>query len=363
MKPVTVRIINFMVCLLLMAGAALNVNRSLLGNDLTEKKTANEADTVTAFRAGNDGTVVINTSSLTDVAGYSGKTPLEITVSAEGVIEDIETLPTTETKRFFKRASAVLDSIKGHSVTEAMTMQVDAVSGATLSSNALLENVHEGLALYSKEMHIRDVTGESTGGLPLKMWVALAVTLAACILPLFIHNKTYHTVQLCLNVIVLGFWCGKFLSYGLMVNWMSYGISMWGGLVAVLMLTAAFVYPLFGKPAYYCTHICPLGSAQQLAGMCVKKKVKMSVGLVKGLEWFRRVLWAVLMFCLWVPVMTEWVDYELFSAFLVESASWVILACGAAVIVLSFVIPRPYCRFICPTGTLLNLNVGGKIKN
>lgn len=359
MKPIIIRIINFVVCLLLMIGAALNVNKSLLGNNLAEeKKDGNRVDTITAFQAKSDGKVVINTTALTDVAGYSGKTPLEITVSAEGVIEDIQPLPNTETKRFFKRASAVIDGIKGHSVTDAMTMQVDAVSGATLSSSALLENVHEGLALYSKEMHIRDVTGESTGGLPLKMWVALAVTLAACVLPLFIHNKTYHVIQLCLNVIVLGFWCGKFLSYGLMVNWLSYGISMWGGLIAILLLIAAFVYPLFGKPAYYCSHICPLGSAQQLAGMCVRKKVKMSAGLVKSLEWFRKILWAVLMLCLWIPVMMKWMDYELFSAFIVQSASWVILVCGAAVIVLSFIIPRPYCRFICPTGTLLNLNVG-----
>ncbi|MFC2755492.1 MAG: hypothetical protein ACFN22_03210, partial [Porphyromonas pasteri] len=36
---------------------------------------------------------------------------------------------------------------------------------------------------------------------------ALVVLLAA-ILPLFVHNRTYQTVQQVLNVAVLGFWSG-----------------------------------------------------------------------------------------------------------------------------------------------------------
>ncbi len=351
------RILAFVVCLLMMTGAAINTNKSILGNDLT--KTIEKTDSTTSkaeiYHLDEAGNSVIETSSLTDITGYSGKTPLKITISKDGVIENIEALPNTETPGFFKRASALLDDWKGKSVNDALTMEVDAVSGATMSSGAIKENMRQGLQFYLDEIGSKSVIEENSGSMPLRFWFALAVTLAACVLPLFIKNKTYHLVQMCLNVAVLGFWCGEFISYGHLVNYLSSGIGIWKGIIPILMMIAAFVYPVFGKRQHYCSHICPLGSLQQLAGMCSTHKITMSHKLTHALEWFRRILWAVLMFCLWIPVMTEWMDYELFSAFLVESASTLILICGAAVAILSIFIPRPYCRFICPTGTLMKI--------
>lgn len=351
------RSLSFIVCLMMMIGAAINCNKTIFGKDLTVSSnlTGEEPQTYSAITSDNAGNIIINTSSLTDMTGFSGKTPLEIRVSPNGVIDDIRPLDNTETPGFFNRASVILDNWKGKDVDEAVSLDVDAVTGATMSSDALIGNMNAGLQLYVQEIEHLKAADEGNANFPWKLWVALGVTLAACVLPLFIKNKTYHIVQLCLNVIVLGFWCGQFISYGLMVNWLSSGLAMWKGLIPVLMLTAAFIYPVFGKRQHYCSHICPLGSIQQLAGLCCKHKVKLPGAVVKFLEWFRRILWAVLMFCLWIPVITEWMDYELFSAFLVESASPLILICGGIVVILSLFISRPYCRFICPTGTLIKI--------
>ncbi len=351
------RIMAFAICLMMMTGAAINTNKSILGKDLT--KTSEKTDSVTSvseiYHTNESGGSVIETSSLTDITGYSGKTPLSIIISKDGIIENVEALPNTETPGFFKRASGLIDNWKGKSVNDALSMKVDAVSGATMSSEAIKENMHRGLQFYLDEIGSKEVVEEHSGKMPLRFWFALAVTLSACVLPLFIKNKTYHFVQMCLNVAVLGFWCGEFISYGHIVNYLSSGIVMWKGIIPVLMLIAAFIYPVFGKRQHYCSHICPLGSIQQLAGMCSKRKIKISQKATHALEWFRRILWAVLMFCLWIPVITQWMDYELFSAFLVESASNIILICGGLMVVLSFFIPRPYCRFICPTGTLIKV--------
>ena len=48
-------------------------------------------------------------------------------------------------------------------------------------------------------------------------------------------------------------------------------------------------------------------------------------------------------------------DYEVFSAFVFQTASAFVLVLGIVVVVLSLFVPRPYCRFVCPTGTLLRL--------
>ena len=351
------RILAFLVCLLMMVGAALNCNKSIFGKDLTKSQIENDSGKSGAgsYHVTESGAIIIDTSSLTDVTGFAGKTPLEITVSSDGKIENIKALANTETPGFFKRASGLLENWKGKSVDEALTLHVDAVSGATMSSDAIKENIRVGLELYNAEIANNDQVSGSVADFPWKLWVALAVTLAACILPLIIKNKTYHIIQLSLNVIVLGFWCGEFISYGLLVRYLSSGIALWKGIIPIMMIIAAFIYPIFGKRQHYCSHICPLGSIQQLAGMCCKHKIIIPHNVTKILECFRRLLWAVLMFCLWIPVIMEWMDYELFSAFLVASASDVILICGAIVVLLSLFIPRPYCRFICPTGTLIKV--------
>lgn len=51
-------------------------------------------------------------------------------------------------------------------------------------------------------------------------------------------------------------------------------------------------------------------------------------------------------------IILGWMDMELFQAFQFESASWWIIGAACLFIVISSVIARPYCRFVCPTGSL-----------
>ena len=56
----------------------------------------------------------------------------------------------------------------------------------------------------------------------------------------------------------------------------------------------------------------------------------------------------------------DWTNYEIFSAFIVGTAAVAVLAMAAVVLVLSVFVPRPYCRFVCPTGTLFKVAQGSK---
>ena len=78
----------------------------------------------------------------------------------------------------------------------------------------------------------------------------------------------------------------------------------------------------------------------------------MSKRLTAQLDLFRRILWAVLMVLLVTGAWAAWMNYEIFVAFIIQSASWVVLALAALFMVLAIWVPRPYCRFVCPTGTL-----------
>ena len=347
------KIFSLILVLLMLIAAAMIVNKAIFGyklqtiESLDEKPSEDIGDTITV---GPDGSVIIHTAELPGtISGYAGPVPLDIYI-ADGKIIEIKALENTETPSFFKRASVLFDSWIGKTPQEALDMKVDGVSGATYTSAAIIDNVNAGLTHYqSIDKKSNTPTGNPT---PWKIWVALAVTLAACIVPLFVKNKIYHNIQLIANVIVLGFWCGQFLDYALILKYISDGFVLPVGLIAIAMLIAAFIYPLFGRPQHYCTHICPLGSAQLLLGQICGYKIHLSPKVIKGLDWFRKILWAVLMLSLWTDCLTGWMDMELFQAFMFESASWWIIGAASIFLLLSIIVTRPYCRFVCPTGSL-----------
>ena len=130
---------------------------------------------------------------------------------------------------------------------------------------------------------------------------------------------------------------------------------MWQNVAILIFIVTAFVYPLFGRKGHYCAWCCPLGSAQEMAGMFKKHKLVLGKKWQKGLRLFRQILWCVLMIVAWTGVFFEWMDYELFSAFIWESASWLMIAFAVVTLLLSVFVYRPYCRFVCPTGTLLKI--------
>lgn len=364
------QVLSLVACVLILLSLTIVKQGKLMGHDMAvssgSAKVGANVSAVAANALGDtlkvlpDGSVVVNTRSLAaDISGYGGKVPLEITVK-NGVVTNVKALENSESESFFNRASALLGVWKGKTVSEALALDVDAVSGATFSSKAIIGNVQRGLqCLQRNQMHteVADNAAGTVGELlSAKGICGLLVVLMAAVLPLFVKNRRYRLVQLALNVVVLGFWCGSFLSYSSVIGFLANGWQGIAFIVPAVMLVLAFVYPLFGKKSYYCTNACPFGSLQQLAGTCFKHKPAISRKWLLRLDAFRQVLWALLMLFVWSGAWCQWVDCEPFSAFLFRSASLAAIVIAAVFVLLSFVVVRPYCRFVCPMGTLLRFS-------
>ena len=306
-----------------------------------------------------DGMLVIRTLQLgKNITGYGGPVPLKIYIKDKRVVR-IVAEKNQETPEFFHEACRLLSAWNGKKIDEAQRMKVDAVSGATFSSKAIIGNVEQGLAFAAKNAHENDIW--ELINLDIKTTAGLIVVLMASILPLFLHRKSYRTLQLVLNVAVLGFWCGTFISYALMIGYLANGVDIWASLIPIIMLITAFIYPLFGKKNYYCTNICPCGSLQELAGKVNKwYRWRMPTEVVQALNRFREILWALLLMLMLLDITSKWMDYEVFSAFIIQSASWIVLTLGIVFLLFSFFVPRPYCRFLCPTGTLFKIAQNSK---
>lgn len=343
------QLLCLLTCVLMVAAVSIRRDGKVVGRNVNQQQTV--APKTEPMIVLEDGSVRLNTTEFgKDIVGYGGTVPLEITLQ-DGRVKSIRALANSETPDFFKEASALLTKWNGQTVEDARKMKVDAVSGATFSSKAIIGNVQRGLQYAAKNPVKTSVWPEFD--FSAKAIAGLVVVLLAAIVPLFIKDRRYRIAQQILNVIVLGFWCGSFLNYASIVSYMSNSMNIVALIVPVIMLITAFVYPLFGKKSYYCTHVCPFGSLQEFAGKCVGYKVRMKPTTVKRLDMFRQILWAILMLCLWTGAWFDWIDYEPFSAFVFQSASWVVIAIAVAFVALSTVIMRPYCRFVCPTGSLL----------
>ncbi|WP_449030571.1 FMN-binding protein [Prevotella melaninogenica] len=340
-------------CILVLAVGAVQRDGKLLGNRVfsnDKKEAKNKIDTL---RTLDDGRVVINTTYLAkDVKGFGGTVPLEIYLK-KGKVQQVKALHNSETPEFFQEASELLNRWNGKTTEQALAMKVDGVTGATYSSNAIIGNMKAGLQYAAK--NVKQTSFFDRLDLRAKTIIGFIVVLMAAIIPLFVKNKRYRIFQLLLNFVVLGLWGGTFISWSVLVGFMSGGMNVWISLIPIIMLITAFIYPLFGKKNYYCTHVCPLGSVQELAGMTNHNKFKMSKQTVQYLEHFRKVLFWVLMVLMLAGVWSQWMDYELFVAFIFKSAAWVIILIAVVFILLSFFVPRPYCRFVCPMGSLLKL--------
>ena len=99
-------------------------------------------------------TVVVNTTkSGKAVMGFAGTTPVEITVT-DGKVEKVVALPNSETPAYFQKVldSPIFTKLIGKTVQEASAVQLDAVSGATFSSTAVIENITIGLKEAEKKV-------------------------------------------------------------------------------------------------------------------------------------------------------------------------------------------------------------------
>ncbi|MCR4964379.1 MAG: FMN-binding protein [Bacteroidales bacterium] len=129
-------------------------------------------------RYDNKGTLIINTTPLCkDVIGFNGTTPVEIYIK-NGKVEKVVALSNEETPSFFQRASVILNSWNGKKVADATKVKVDAVSGATYSSNALIQNVQAGLKYAQKNSKRLGVT---TSSLYPVIITVLAIAFISCL--------------------------------------------------------------------------------------------------------------------------------------------------------------------------------------
>jgi NosR/NirI family transcriptional regulator, nitrous oxide reductase regulator len=288
------------------------------------------------------------------VKGYAGPTPVMVAESPEGDILGIYILASGETPAFLDlvKNSGILENFAGLHKSNAAKIKVDAVTGATLTSRALIETVRQTImSLENKEV----VRVKSTGSYELIFTVILVFMAISIVLTPLGKIKGSRLIVLAISFIWLGIYRSELISIDIISRWAKNGAVMSAGEGLFFIAVVTILISVFFGKSLYCYYLCPFGALQEFTGKVIPGKKYISGRLFVYLSKIRYALLLVATLMLfWAPGIG--LDgFEPFTVFSFRAAGkWVILIAGVSVL-LSFFVYRPWCNFLCPTGAFFEI--------
>ena len=108
-----------------------------------------QADNV--MKKEKDGTYIVNTTTLAqDVEGYNGPTPVEVYIKKNKIVKIVPLKTLDGPKYVAKVKKSMLPKYEGANVKKGSVPEVDGVTGATFTSDAMKENIRRAVDYYFK---------------------------------------------------------------------------------------------------------------------------------------------------------------------------------------------------------------------
>ena len=353
-----------------------NLNISLEDvNKYYEEADSISLEDVNFYYVFNDGNIigtVMNTSPYSDeIYGYNSVTPLNIYLDSCDKIVEVEMCENRESRGYVNKVinSGFLDSWDGLTVEEAAKHHVDAVSGSTFSSTAMAQSLQTRMSLLSQQ---KARLYSWDWSLFIRQVCVLIVTVLATICffmpkPKKFKNSeswglgdlvTLRRITLLLSIAILGFWTNSLLSLSLFCNWLTNGVSLAIQLPILIIAALSIILPLVTKKSFYCQYLCPFGAAQEFVGLIKakdesQKSSSIKANIYKIFSVLRKVILLSLLIIFALGVGLDLSVVEPFPIFNYQSIGFGVAIFAAVILILSIFIKKPWCNYLCPTGTLL----------
>ena len=346
--------------------------RIMTGSDNLVSETAAQEDGNTLRfwsvpdSADTDGGFVFSTESLAgSVSGYGGPVVMAVYVSRDGTLGDLRIVQSRETPAYLESLRDWLKELPGHDLFQPAGLEgVDAVTGATITSDAILRSLQQaGPQFASAALGIEvEAAAPAVRHQLDRQFVCLLVLLGMAVVLRYFPQIWIRRGMLLLTLVLTGFvwnlqYCSQqvmgMLSLNLPGNWLSSSFL----LVVVVPITVMLVGNV------YCGYVCPFGALQELVGDLRPRKLDTDPR--KSVWRYGRAVKYVLL-ALVVVLFGLTRDYGVLSADPLltvfsplgdHRALW--LASG--LVACSFFFRRFWCRNLCPAGAFLALLGGARI--
>lgn len=280
---------------------------------------------------------------------YGGPLQVAVVMNEQEQIERVALVRSTDTSTYLGRVlnEGVLDAFLGRQGSK--LPEVDAVSGATLSSTAMVMGMKKAIA------HIRNIqlADEQTSSLPMREVLKTSVTALFFLAVLFISSSYYKGNRkyarlglLAVSTLIMGFTFGMQFSLSSLVLLLSglwtKGMASYAALAGLVCAVSVF---FMTRKNLYCASICPFGGVQEGLSRITECSAP------KRSEWMK---WTSRMFTLAAMCISLYLSnpadalYEPFGMAFSFIGSTFLFALTIAIAIASLFIKRPWCNLLCP---------------
>lgn len=313
-----------------------------------------------SYRLWDSGDQFLGYGVIADASGYGGKIIVLTIVDETGIIKAVSIVEESETPLYLNKVlnSGFLERITGENIQTGIS-DVDMVSGATVSADAILTAVQKGTAHIGSEqldMHIPPVDGFHLVWQDFATVVLLLLSVVCAVRGL---NKMRPWL-LVLAVLFIGFIMNYSLAYSNFISILAGNLPVFiERPIWYIMVIGILGLTLILGRNLYCRWMCPFGAVQE--------------GIYRSLNLFafnpspelraqvRKSRWPMLWLVAIIALLLNnpgIASYEPFSAFFDGSgntAQWLIML---IVLLMSMAQMRFWCQFFCPVGTILDFTAG-----
>jgi hypothetical protein len=284
--------------------------------------------------------------------GYGGIVPLLIGVDDSLTITKVILLPNNETVDYIRAIydDKFIGKWQGVSLEDAIQLKVDAVSGATHTSTAVIAGVrHTASSVMKSEA---SVITETNLWSTIKDILFLSLMLLSVVIAYKKGTAKYRTIYMFLVLVIMGLILNNALSAQLLNGWLQDGFAWrtnWqSAVIFVLALTISFL----GKRKFYCNYLCPMGALQELTNRFTPFKKRLLPTRFQGIT-VREIYLVLISGALLLGFSPELSYLEPFMFFSFRVAGIGLIIFGLVVMLLSLFFTKPWCS-VCPTGCVLD---------
>ncbi len=299
-----------------------------------------------------DPNVLLTSPAADGVVGFNGATPARITLDPDtGTIKSIDFLDNAEDPDHWEQVlkSGIFAKYLGRTPQEAVSLPVDAVTGATFSAHAAQETLRKRLMLAADIKPEARISAVKFNWTDLLVLAVLAGNLAFFLLR---RGGKLRFWLLAVNTLVLGFAACSYLSFAQIAGWLAVTPLNWRLSINLALFLLTVVLALTTRRNFYCSTVCPYGCAQELAGHLGKKcRIKPVTATFRYGPYIRRALAAAGILLLLCGIRFR--PYEPFHVFSLH-ASWWVTVLAVLFILASLFKPRLWCQWLCPCGATLD---------
>jgi len=293
------------------------------------------------------------------IQGFTDQINILFSMDQDGNILKLRVISHKETPYYFRliRGSGFLDRLIGKNFNE--LSEIKAVSGATISSKAILEDLKTSGQIALKEIFQKD-TGQGASVSLAKVYLQPKIALLLAILLMgiiarYVRSLWFRWMVLALSVMVIGFWLKTPFALPHLFQIASLQLPFSSNPYLILLGGFIILSTLFFGPLW-CTYLCPYAALQELMSRMGKNYHWHPSGnfvrTASELRWLVLFSSVLLYFGLKIGSAAEIEPF-----FHLFSAKWTLAGMTLVLLTLvaSFFVPRFWCRFFCPTGACLIL--------